>query len=107
MRRTWLEDGGDTNGRADTLRQQDLVVLGAQAGHHDTEDVENAADEDEPPRTVLVVESSNDGPHAHHEEDLQRRDPRDRAGVIVAEQVILVVLLEDTDAWRKGQRWGF
>lgn len=55
-----LEDGGDTNGRADSLGEEDLVVLGCEGGHHEAEHVENCAAENEPSRAVVVVECAND-----------------------------------------------
>lgn len=36
---TWLKDCGATNAGTDALREQDLVVLGAETGHHDAKDV--------------------------------------------------------------------
>lgn len=97
FRLTWLEDEGDANGRANALRQQNLIVPSAKGRHHQPEDVEEAAEEDEVTGAKVVMEGADDGPHGVHEEDLQRRDPGDCARGVVAENVVLVVLLESPD----------
>lgn len=94
---TRLEDGRNSQGRADALREKDLVVLAAERSHHQAEDVEKSPDPDEVSRAVVVIGHSDDRTHAHHDEDLQRRDPRDGAGRVVAQKVILVVFLESAD----------
>lgn len=76
---TWLEDGRDTDCRADSLSEEYLPILSSQAGHHDTKDMQKTAAKNQPARPKLVVKNANNGTHAHHEEDLERRDPGDRA----------------------------
>jgi hypothetical protein len=58
---TRLDNGRDSNGRADSLRQKDLIVLGADGGHHDAKDVEEGSHKDELARTISIVELSNNG----------------------------------------------
>lgn len=85
MTLTGLKNGRDTEGGADSLRQENLIVLGADGGHHDAKDVEDGSHKDEIARTVSVVELSDDGSlqesvnwkvkisktyHCHHEKDL-------------------------------------
>lgn len=90
---TWLEDGSDADGAANTLRQQDLIVLGRNRSHHQTEDVKEGSDQNEVTWTILVVQDSHnrtlDGMSAkgegsratnvayqsHHEEELEGGDP--------------------------------
>ena len=85
---TRLEDCRDTNRGAQSLRKQYLIVFGAKAGHHDAKDVQDAANQKQPPRTIVIVYDANEralkrsqhlrfggrdhGVHqAHHEKDLQ------------------------------------
>lgn len=55
--------------------------------------------DDEPARAVLVVDETNEGPQGHHEEDLQRGDPRDSASRVLFEKRSLVVILERADTF--------
>lgn len=115
---TWLEDARSTKGRADSLGEHNLVILRAQAGHHDSEHVQDAADQEQHPWAAAVVDDADewtlwgggdycisqtgssvlggDGEahQAHDEEDLERWDPRDGARGVLPEHLLLVVLLE-------------
>ena len=56
-----VEDAAGAQRRADALGQQDLVVLRAQRGHHDAEDVQEGAHQQDVARAVAVVEGADDG----------------------------------------------
>lgn len=51
---TRLKNGGHSYSRAYALSQHDLVVFGTQASHHDAEDVEQTADQDQTTGTVVI-----------------------------------------------------
>lgn len=57
--RTWLEDARGTDRGADALGEENLVVLCPEAGHHDSEYVQDAADKRQPPRTVPVIDDAD------------------------------------------------
>lgn len=58
---TRLDNGRDAKCGADSLSQKDLIVLGADGGHHDAKDMEEGSHKDEMARTIIVVEFSDDG----------------------------------------------
>ena len=49
-----MEESAGSYGAADALRQEDLVVFCGDGGHHDTEDVQDCAPEDDVARTVVI-----------------------------------------------------
>lgn len=59
---TRLEKTRCADGRANTLGQEDLVVLGAQAGHHDAKHVEEAPDQEKQTWSVAVEVRANERP---------------------------------------------
>ena len=71
MEPTWLKNGRDTNGRAYTLCQKNLIVLFADGCHHDSKEVHQTSTENEPSRPVLIIDRSDNRTHPHDEEDLQ------------------------------------
>lgn len=83
---------------AESLREKELVVLRADTGHHEAEDVQEGADEHDVAGAVVVVEAADPAAAHEHERRLQRGDPGDCAGGIRGELVRLVVVLEDADA---------
>ena len=56
-----VEDGTCAEGAADSLSQDELVVLGGEGSHHQAEDVEKGAPEENGTGTVVVEESTEDG----------------------------------------------
>jgi hypothetical protein len=56
---TRLEKGRCAEGRANALCQENLVVFRTETGHHDTEDVKETADEDQPSRAKVIVQDAN------------------------------------------------
>ena len=87
-RHGWVEDHARSNTGADayircqrlfcstmlvipTLSQDELIVLGSKAGHHQAEDFEERADDEQPSRSVVVVDLANERPEEEHEEGLQ------------------------------------
>jgi hypothetical protein len=44
------------------LRQEDLVVFGADAGHHDAKNVHEAADQQQPSRAISIVDEADKHP---------------------------------------------
>ena len=102
---TWLEDGGDANGTADTLGEEDLVVLSRDGRHHQAKDVKKRPANDEPTRAVLVVDETNYRTQGHHEEDLQRGDPRNGTSRVLFENRSLVVVLEHANTFMKLLAW--
>lgn len=58
---TRLKDCRNANGRTYTLGQHDLVILGAQRSHHDSEDVEETSSQKKPAWAVVVVDHADDG----------------------------------------------
>ena len=57
---TGLEDCRDTYRGAQSLRKKHLVVFGAKAGHHDTKDVQEATNQEQPPRTIVIVHDADE-----------------------------------------------
>ena len=51
---TGLKDCRDTYRGAQSLRKKYLIVFGAKAGHHDAKDVQEAANEEQPPWTIVI-----------------------------------------------------
>jgi hypothetical protein len=57
---TRLEDCRHSNGGANSLSEEDLPIAGAQAGHHDAKDMQDASDEHQPSWTIVVEQGTND-----------------------------------------------
>jgi hypothetical protein len=90
---TWLEDGGCTETADESLGEQNLPIFGRQRSHHDTKDVKNTTNQEEPPGPILVVDDANKGAlqrsasedgkrrikyqtyHSHHQKDLDADNP--------------------------------
>jgi hypothetical protein len=55
-----VEDCACADGAADSLGEDKLVVLGREGGHHQAEDVEEGAKEQDPAGAIAVEEGSED-----------------------------------------------
>ena len=56
---TRLEDCRDAYRGAQSLCKKYLIVFGAEAGHHDAKDVQEAANQEQPPRTKVIVHDAD------------------------------------------------
>jgi hypothetical protein len=92
----------ETDGTADTLGQEELVILGCQGCHHESENVQEGADYNERRRAILVKQVADGRPEEEEEEDLERWDPGNGAAVVGAERTELIVALEDADACKRS-----
>ena len=54
------EETADADGTADALGQQDLVIFGAQRGHHQAKDVHEGAEKEQVAGPLPVVDAAND-----------------------------------------------
>ena len=70
-----VEDGGGAEGREDALGEDELVVFGGKRGHHEAEDVQEAANEEEVAGAVTVVDFTHYGTAEEHHEGFEGRDP--------------------------------
>lgn len=52
----WCEDQGRSDARADRLTQYELIVLGGQTSHHETENMQESPNRDRKTGTILVEE---------------------------------------------------
>ena len=80
------------------MGKDELVVLGGERSHHETEDVEEGAEDEERLGTVVVEDFAKDGPAGEHAEGFEGGDPGDGRGREVPQEGRLVVFLEDADA---------
>jgi 5-methylcytosine-specific restriction endonuclease McrA len=60
---------GSADGGANSLAQQDLVILHGQAGHHQTKDMEESSCEQQRFGPVFIVDPADKGSTKDHEED--------------------------------------
>lgn len=93
---------------ADPVREEHLVVLFADARHHQAKGVEAAAGDGEVLQIPGVEEGAGDTPQHGAEARVDRADPRDGHRRLVGEQLVLVVLLEDAEGLCHAvcrQRW--
>ena len=51
-----IEDCGSADGGANALCEDELVVFGRDGGHHEAEDVQEGAAEEEVARAVVIVD---------------------------------------------------
>lgn len=57
----WIEDCTGTQGAADTLCEEELVILGGNGGHHEAENVHKGAEQKDVPWAVVVKELAHNG----------------------------------------------
>ena len=57
---TRLEYCRDTYRGAHSLRKKYLIVFSAKASHHDAKDVQKAANQEQPPRTIVIVHDAEE-----------------------------------------------
>ena len=55
------EDGAGTQRAADALGQDELIVFGGYAGHHQAEHMQDTTEEQRPPGPIAVEEPAKDG----------------------------------------------
>lgn len=93
----WIEDHAGSDGAADTLREDELIVLRRDRGHHETEHMKERARGEEVSCAVVVVEETEERATNEHHEGLERHDPGDCTGCIAMQLVRFVIVLENTN----------
>ena len=95
---TRVEDGAHTDGAANRLCEEELVVFRAERGHHKAKDVHQGAREKDVARAKGVEEMAKHNAAEEHQRQLCGRDPGDGGWRIVGQRLLLVVGLEDANA---------
>lgn len=79
------------------MTEHELVVFFRDRGHHQAEDVEEAADKEKVSRAIVVEDVAGQGTGCEHEECLDGRDPCDSTGRILRQRVFQIVRREYSD----------
>ena len=64
-----MKDHGSSNGRADSLTKQDLIVFSCNTSHHETEDVQKRAGDQQGSRAEVIEDFADKEAAEEHKED--------------------------------------